>query len=209
MRLFLDSSKLGEIIKWRPVISGVTTNPAILKREGGDIHEIAEAIAPDPISIEACGDFLTDAQHYADLIPNVVVKIPLLTTSGSPNIEVIDTLVREGIDVNCTALMSVSQVILATQLGVQYVSIFAGRIDDEGGDYYRVIRDCVDFLDDDDGGTELIAGSIRTIGNVLDAFRARAHIVTVTPATLDKMVMHRYSLETVRQFEEASRNLPK
>ncbi|GAH03321.1 unnamed protein product, partial [marine sediment metagenome] len=151
----------------------------------------------------------TDALGYAGMIPNVVVKIPLITTSGSPNIEVIDTLVKEGIDINCTALMSVSQVILATQLGVRYVSIFAGRIDDEGGDYYRVIRDCVDFLDDDDGGTELIVGSIRTIGNVLDAVRARAHIVTVTPAILDKMVMHRYSLETVRQFEEASKSLPK
>jgi len=205
MKLFLDSSKVEEVRKWLPVISGVTTNPAILKREGGDVEDLANVIAPLPISIEACGDFLTDAQHYAELIPNVVVKVPLITTSGGSNIDTIYELTNKGIEVNCTALMSFSQVILATQLGVKYVSVFAGRIDDEGGDYKKVISDCVDFLED--GTTELIVGSVRTIGNVLDSFRARAHIVTITPPILEKMIKHENSLRTVIEFEEAHRRL--
>jgi len=104
--------------------------------------------------------------------------------------------------------MSLSQVILATQLGVRYVSVFAGRIDDEGGDYKKVISDCVDFLDDDET-TELIVGSVRTVGNVLDSFRAKAHIVTITPPILEKMLKHENSLRTVREFEEAHRKLSK
>lgn len=208
MKLFLDSSKIEEVKRWLPVISGVTTNPAILKREGGDIKELAAIINPLPISVEACGDFLTDAQYYAGMIPNVVVKVPLITTSGGSNIDVIYELINKGIEVNCTALMSLSQVILAAQLGVRYVSVFAGRIDDEGGDYKKVISDCVDFLDDDET-TELIVGSVRTVGNVLDSFRAKAHIVTITPPILEKMLKHENSLRTVREFEEAHRKLSK
>ena len=209
MRIFLDSSNREKVQKWLPVIAGITTNPSILKREGGDIKELADLIFPFPISVEAGGDFVTDARKYAK-IPNVVVKVPLLATSGGDNIKIIRQLIDEGIAINCTALMSLSQVIIATQLGVRFVSIFAGRIDDEGGDYFRIIRDCVEFLDDDPGGgTELIVGSMRTVGNVLDAIRAKAHIVTVTPPILEKMIMHRYSLETVRKFEEDYRNLSK
>jgi transaldolase len=202
MRIFLDSSKVDEVDKWLPIISGITTNPIILQREGGDVEKLAEKIAPCPLSVEACGDFLTDARRYSN-ISNVVVKVPLLTTSGGSNIKVIETLINEGIKINCTALMSFSQVIIASQLGVQYASIFAGRIDDEGGDYFQAIKDCVDFLDDSDTGTELIVGSVRTVGNVLDAFRARAHIVTITPPILEKMVKHSNSKRTVIEFEEA------
>jgi len=202
MKLFLDSSKVEEVRKWLPVISGITTNPAILKREGGDIEELADAISPLPISIEACGDFLTDAQYYAGMISNAVIKVPLITASGGSNIDVIHELADKGIEVNCTALMSFSQVIIAAQLGVRYVSVFAGRIDDEGGDYKKIIADCVDFLDTDEV-TELIVGSVRTIGNVLDSFRARAHIVTITPPILEKMIKHENSLRTVREFENA------
>jgi transaldolase len=208
MKLFLDSSKVEEVRNWLPIISGVTTNPAILKREGGDIEELACLINPLPISVEACGDFLTDARKFASEIPNVVVKVPLLTTSGGDNIEVIKTLQDEGIEINCTALMSFSQVILASQLGVRYVSVFAGRVDDEGGDYKKVISDCVDFLDSDES-TELIVGSVRTVGNVFDSFRARAHIVTITPPILEKMLKHENSLRTVREFEEAHKQLSK
>jgi transaldolase len=207
MRLFIDSSKVEEVRRWLPVISGVTTNPAILQREGGDINELADLIAPLPISIEACGDFYTDALQYSE-IPNAVVKIPLLKPDGGNNLRLMQDLIDKNVEINCTALMSLSQVILATQVGVRFVSIFAGRIDDEGGDYVKVIKDCVDFLDNDpEGGTELIVGSVRTVGNVLDSVRAGAHIVTVTPPILEKMAIHRYSLETVKQFEKAHRDI--
>lgn len=205
MRIFLDSSKVDEILKWYPVIKGVTTNPSILKKDGGDVFEIAKIVKPYPISIEACGDFLTDARYYAKGIPNVVVKIPLITTSGGLNIPVIHQLVEEGIRVNCTALMSAAQVALVSQLGIRYASIFAGRVDDEGGDYKRVIRSSMQCLRG--AGTELIVGSVRTVGNVLDAIESGADIITITPSVLEKMFFHNYSLKTVQEFEDAYKRI--
>ena len=191
-----------------PVIEGATTNPSILLKEGtASIYEFCKMLEPKPVSIEACGDFITDARKYSKEISNAVVKIPLLNTEGGNNLSLIKQLSEEGIKINCTALMSLSQVILATKAGARYVSLFVGRVDDEGGNYYQMISDCVDFLNNENTETELIVGSIRTVGNVLDAVRAGAHIVTIPPDILGKMVMHRYSLETVRQFEADNEKL--
>ncbi len=206
MKIFLDSSKIEEVEKWDSVIEGVTTNPTILKKDGGcDIKALCERVAPRPVSIEACGNILDDALEYKK-IPNAVVKVPLLTPGGKDNLGLIKFLVsEEKVKVNCTALFNLSQVVLATMAGAQYVSIFLGRIDDEGMDYSAIIADCSDFLVEYD--TELIVGSIRTVGNALDAIRAGADIVTIPPNILEKMVMHRFSLDTVRMFEEDGRKL--
>lgn len=207
MKIFLDSSKTEEAKRWTPVIEGATTNPSILLRDGSDIYEFATVMDPKPVSIEACGDFVTDARHYSRNVPNAVIKIPLLKPDGKDNLDIIFGLSQEGLKINCTTLMSLSQVVLATKAGARYVSLFAGRVEDEGGDSMGMIADCVGFLDGEYCETELIVGSIRTIGNVLDAVKVGAHIITVPPAILEKMLMHRYSLDTVRQFEDAHNKL--
>ena len=208
MKIFLDSSKVSEAKKWMPVIEGATTNPSILLKDGSNIEEFISVMEGKPVSVEACGDFLTDARKYSK-IPDaaIVIKVPLLNPEGGSNLSIIEELTKEGIVINCTALFSLSQVILATAAGSRYVSLFAGRVDDEGGNYASMIEDCRNYLEEDASDTELIVGSIRTIGNVLDSVRAGAHIVTIPPNILEKMLMHRYSLDTVRQFEEDSKKL--
>jgi len=207
VKIFLDSSKISEARKWMPIIDGATTNPAILLKDGGNIYEFARVMGEKPVSVEACGNFYDDARSYVSKIPNVVIKVPLLDTKGGDNLEIINTLTREGIKINCTTLMSMSQVILATKAGARYVSLFAGRVEDEGGNSASMIADCMDFLEQEPTETELIVGSIRTIGNVLDAVRTGTHIITIPPPILHKMLLHRYSLETVRQFESAHNKL--
>ena len=208
MKIFLDSSKISEAKRWMPIIEGATTNPSILLKDGGsDICKFAKVMDPKPVSIEACGDFITDARHYSEKVPNAVIKVPLLRPDGKDNLDIIYRLSVEGIKINCTALMSLAQVILAAKAGARYVSLFAGRIEDEGGNSTDMIEDCIDFLEGESRETELIVGSIRTIGNVLDAVRAGAHIITIPPPVLEKMLLHRYSLETVRQFEDAHNKL--
>jgi len=193
-----------------PVIAGATTNPSILLKDGSNIYEFVKVMGVLPVSIEACGDFVTDAREYSKIKnASIVIKVPLLNTEGGDNLHIIEELTKEGIAINCTALMSMAQVILATKASARYVSLFAGRVEDEGGNSTDMIADCVDFLnnEDIDVGTELIVGSIRTVGNVLDAVRVGAHIITIPPPILKKMLLHRYSLETVRQFEDAHNKL--
>lgn len=205
MKIFLDASDIEQVRKWLPIIDGITTNPGILEKQGGDLKELAKLIYPRPISIEACGNFVSDAGYWATVCENAVIKIPLLDAGGNSNLHIISQLSQEGITINCTALMSLSQVILAEKAGARYASLFAGRVDDEGGDFYAVIEDCIDYLKDTD--CELIVGSIRTVGNVLEATRAGTHIITIPPPILEKMVRHSNSLRTVIEFEEAHRRI--
>ena len=207
-RLYLDTSNLDQIKSWSPVISGVTTNPSILKNEGGDLVEICKYMSNRHVSVESGRDFLSEAKELYKWLsphnPNIAIKVPFLDTEGTPNIHIIRALTDSGISVNCTAMLSLSQIILASKAGAKYVSLFAGRIDDEGGNYKQVIKDCIQYLDSNyfDKGCELIVGSVRTVGNVLDSVNAGAHIVTITPAVLQKMVTHKYSLFTSNQFED-------
>ena len=207
-KIFLDTSNINSIQHWNSVVSGVTTNPSILKKEGGDLEEICKFMDGKHVSVESGKDFLAQADLlYKWLHPlnsGLSIKIPFLDTEGNHNLDIVSELSSRGISVNCTAMLSLSQVILASKAGAKYVSVFAGRIDDEGGDYKEVVKDCVTYLDNNffDKGCELIVGSVRTVGNVLDSIRAGAHIVTITPPVLQKMVTHQYSILTSRQFED-------
>src|SRR5205807_1287160 len=84
--------------------------------------------------------------------------------------------------------------------GVTYVSIFAGRVADEGNDPAMVIRNVRNWLDQWESPARIIVGSIRTVMDIQSAALAGAHIITIPPQFLPKMVDHRYSRETVRQF---------
>lgn len=209
MQIFLDSSKIEEAKKWNSIIDGATTNPTIIKNDGGcNIEEFVKFFQERPVSLEATGNFVDDAIKYSAIARNVVIKIPLLTPEGKNNLNLISYLVHEkNIKVNCTALFSLSQVILAEKAGAQYLSLFVGRVDDEGGNYLSMLEDCVGYLTEYQSKSQLIVGSIRSVGMALDSARAGADIATIPPGLLSKMVMHQFSLETCRMFERDSQSL--
>ena len=48
--------------------------------------------------------------------------------------------------------------------------------------------------------SKIIVGSIRSVGDILSAAIAGAHIITIPPAFLSKMADHKYTRATVVQF---------
>src|SRR5690606_29992436 len=86
MRLFIDTANLEqikEIHSWG-VLSGVTTNPTLIAREGrerkGVIEEIA-AVVDGPISVEVVSTdaegMIREGREYARWSDKVVIKCPL------------------------------------------------------------------------------------------------------------------------------------
>lgn len=100
---------------------------------------------------------------------------------GIPCYGVIRQLESEGIKVNATVAMSLGQVILAAKAGATYISIFAGRIGDEGGDASQVIKNSVEWLERWKYKSKIIVGSIRSVADILQAATAGAHIITIFP----------------------------
>jgi transaldolase len=213
MHIFVDSANLEEIRKWlaQGVVDGVTTNPSIMLKDGiSDIEEgarkLSQLLGNLPLSVEVTTnqteEMARQAHVFAKWAPNIVVKIPVVNENGESCLGVVHTLTRAGIAVNSTAILSFNQAILAAKAGATYVSIFAGRIADEGNDPAITIRSVRAWLDQWKSPAQIIAGSIRSALDVQNAALAGAHVVTIPPQFLAKMVDHKYTRETVRQFNQ-------
>lgn len=211
MEIFLDTASLPEVERWLElgVLDGVTTNPSIALKDGAyDLKqratEIARLIAPRPLSVEVTTsdreEMLGQAHAYAQWAPNVVVKVPVINEAGEPSLGLVRRLEREGIRVNMTVCLSFGQAALAAKAGATYVSIFAGRVSDEGGDAPALVRAVREWLDLWGSPAKIIVGSMRSAIDVQHAAQAGAHVVTVPPAILDRFIDHRYARETVRGF---------
>jgi transaldolase len=211
MLVFVDSADKKQIEHWlqQGIVDGVTTNPSIMFKDGvldleQGARKLAVLLGDRPLSVEVtsnCHDtMLEQARRFATWARNIVVKIPIVNENGESCLGVIHRLSQEGIAVNVTAILSFNQAILAAKAGATYVSIFAGRVADEGNDPAVVIHNVRRWLDDWELSARIIVGSIRSVMDIQNAALAGAHIITIPPQFLTKMVDHRYTRETVRQF---------
>ncbi len=198
MRIFLDTADIEQIRQGVKlgVISGVTTNPSLVSQAGvtdyeGTIKEISSIIPNGPIStevvVEGVEPMIKQARQIATWAPNVVVKIP----STAEGLEVISTLAKENIKVNCTLCFSVNQALLAALAGAVYISPFVGRLDDIGHDGMQLVKDIVDVYNNyPEIHTEVIAASIRHPEHCVRAAKAGAHIATMPIKVLMQMIQH-------------------
>jgi transaldolase len=196
MRIFLDTANI-EQIEWGVklgVVSGVTTNPTLVAKEGQQDYKMVVkricAIVPGPVSaevvVEGVHAMLEQAKEIASWAENVVVKIPA-TAEG---LEVTSALAKEQIKVNMTLVFSVNQALLASLAGATYVSPFVGRLDDIGSDGMALVKDIMDIFRAYNLTTKVIAASIRHPQHCLSAAKAGAHIATVPYNVLTQMIKH-------------------
>lgn len=213
MEIFLDTANTQEIRRWldEGLVDGVTTNPTIMLQDGVyDVERgartIADLISPRPVCVEVTSndhaEMISQGRAFARWADNIVVKIPVINEYGVPSLRVVKALAEEGTRVNVTACLSYGQATMAAKVGAAYVSIFAGRVSDEGGDAPGVIRATAGWLARWGYGAKIIVGSIRRAFDIQEASEAGAHIVTTPPQFLLKLLDHKYSRETVRGFNE-------
>lgn len=195
MELFLDTANVDEIRDAYAlgVISGVTTNPSLIAREGRDFVQVVREIASlvdGPISAEAVSTeapaMIAEARELAAIHPNIVVKIPM-TGEG---LKAVKKLSAEGIKTNVTLVFSANQALLAALAGAAYVSPFVGRLDDIGQDGMELVEDIMEIYTNYDFDTRVIAASIRHPLHVTMAAKAGADIATVPYKVLMQMLKH-------------------
>lgn len=207
--MFVDSSDPAEIQAMFElgVVSGVTTNPLILAKQGtGDLERRIRRIlgvSQGDVSVEVVSEdvqgMVNEARRYFEWDPDrIVIKVPV-TEDG---LRVMSELRELEIPVNATCVMSALQGYMASLAGARYVSVFWGRIADMGQDPEHVVRDMVLSQCD----TTLIAGSLRSVGDVRAALGCGVQTPTVTPDIIRKMVRHPRTESTIAEFAEAWRN---
>lgn len=205
MKLFIDTANVDEIRdahSWG-VISGVTTNPSLIAKEGRDFVEVVReitSIVDGPISAEVVSlkadEMVEEAKPLAEINENIVIKIPMM----AEGLKATNKLAAMGIKTNVTLVFSANQALLAALAGATFVSPFVGRLDDIGHNGMQVIEDCVDIYAIHGLETEIISASIRHPQHVLDSAKAGADIATVPYGVLKKMMGHPLTDAGIERF---------
>ncbi len=214
MKIFIDTANVDEIreaASWG-ILSGVTTNPSLIAKEGRDFKTVVKEITDivdGSVSAEVLSDdaegMIAEGRDLAQIHPNITIKIPM-TEEG---LKAVNVLSKEGIKTNVTLIFSAAQALLAARAGASYVSPFVGRLDDIGNEGIQVIKDIVAIFAIHDIDTEIIAASIRTPMHVLDCAVAGADIATIPFGVLKKMLLHPLTDNGLEQFKKDWENAVK
>lgn len=194
-------------------ISGVTTNPSLIAREGRDFYTVVReisSIVDGPVSAEVLSDdaegMVAEARELAALGPHVTIKIPM-TAEG---LAAVARLSAMGIPTNVTLVFSASQALLAARSGASYVSLFVGRIDDIGWNGVDLVRQTADMFDRHGIRTKIIAASIRRAQHIAECALAGADIATVPYKVLMDALKHPLTEAGLARFQadwEAAKKL--
>jgi len=194
-------------------------------------------VSPGTVSVELTSseasveDMLAEAKRLMAIDDKVVVKVPIIPGSMK-SFEVIRGLQKENIPVNVTVMMTWEQMRMAAEathgFDNAYISLFWARSMDSrdarlktdnslvGTDHEinsypnNIVRATLDLLGDNGwNNPKIIIGSIRSARQAGEALASGAHIVTITPKVLEAMLTDDMTTKTVKEFDDAWRQMGK
>ena len=187
------------------MLSGVTTNPTLIAKEGRDFHQVIREICglvKGPVSAEVTGttasQMVEEARELAKISGQVVIKIPI-TTEG---LEAVHKLKREGIHTNVTLILLDFLARLAAIACAAFCSPFLVRLDDISHDGISVVGEIAEIFQKHRIETQIIAASLRHPRHFTEAALAGAHIATVPMAVLEKLIVHPLTDQGIERFLE-------
>ena len=206
MRVFLDTANVLDVEDRliSKVISGVTTNPTLIKKNGEDpdvvYQEMINAGIED-LSIEVRGDIADDLVangiiYNRQFGEKATIKLPC-TVHGIRACKILTSL---NIRTNMTLVFSASQAILCSLAGATYVSPFVGRLDQIGENGIGLIQDIAKVFCIHNSKTQILAASLRSAKSAANAYKAGAHICTLPVKVFDDMFKHPLTDSGLKQF---------
>ena len=206
MRLFLDTAIVSDVEERLPtgLISGITTNPTLIKKSGRDPEDVYREmlnLGVMDLSIEVpgtdCTEFIANGfQAVRDWGSYATVKLPC-TVEG---LKACKYLEERNVRCNMTLVFSVSQAVLCGIARATYVSPFVGRVDDNGLDGLKLVKDICEVYCRQNIATKVLAASIRDAQSAAKAFSNGAYICTLPPKVFDNMSTHVLTDKGLEQF---------
>lgn len=205
MKFFIDTANVEEIreVALWGILSGVTTNPSLVAKEGRDFKQVLREIleiVDGPVSAEVLSvkaeDMVAEAKQYYEMHENITIKLPM-TAEG---LKACSILSKKGVKTNMTLVFSPNQALLCARAGATFVSPFVGRLDDISMDGIQLVRDVAEIFSRHGIETQIIAASIRTPGQVVESAKAGAHIATVPYKVFQQMLKHPLTDAGIERF---------
>ena len=218
-KIFCDIAELKQIRKFdkKKIVKGFTANPSLMKSAGAKDYkkyskEILKICPNKPVSLEVFADDYTNMKNQALKIntwgKNVYVKIPVSNSKGVFMGKLIKELNNLNIKFNITAVHSSTQtekiLKLLNKKSKVIISIFADRAGDTGKDPIPEFKKSIS-LAKKFKNVEILWASVREPYNFIQAKQLGCHIITVPPATIEKIEnfgksFDKLTKETVKAF---------
>ncbi|USL34493.1 fructose-6-phosphate aldolase [Priestia megaterium] len=212
MKFFIDTANLDDIKKAYKVgvLSGVTTNPSLVAKEGVKFEDRIEEILKTVPEVESVSAEVTpDAETAEDMIAqaeelikinggyqNITIKLPM-TIAG---LEATRYLAKKGVKTNVTLIFTVNQALLAARAGATYVSPFLGRLDDISEDGVQLVAKIAELFRIQNIDSQIIAASVRHPDHVTRVALAGAHIATIPYSVIEQLVKHPLTEQGIEKF---------
>ncbi|MCL9635553.1 fructose-6-phosphate aldolase [Priestia megaterium] len=212
MKFFIDTANLDDIKKAYKlgVLSGVTTNPSLVAKEGVKFEDRIEEILKTVPEVESVSAEVTpDAETAEDMIAqaeelikinggdqNITIKLPM-TIAG---LEATRYLAKKGVKTNVTLIFTVNQALLAARAGATYVSPFLGRLDDISEDGVQLVAKIAELFRIQNIDSQIIAASVRHPDHVTRVALAGAHIATIPYSVIEQLVKHPLTAQGIEKF---------
>jgi TalC/MipB family fructose-6-phosphate aldolase len=198
-------------------IAGVTTNPTILLaahergqhlRETEVLRELL-AVCTGPVFMQPTADtpekLQQAARTFVDIDPSrVVLKLPA-TAAG---LGIARELRQSGAQIALTAVATVGQAYLGAMAGAVWVIPYFCRLRHAGLDVSQIIADMSHLVTSQRSSTRILAASLKTPGDIIEATLAGADDVTAPPSVIEAMAVHEMTVSAVKQFASDYQKLP-
>lgn len=210
MEILLDTADIEAVKKYNDIygIAGVTTNPVILSRAGGDflptLYKIREIIKDKQLHVQVTANTPEEMVKEAEAIvknlgKDVYIKVPV----NEMGIKTIKTLKESGYRVTATVIYTLGQAVLSSSVGADYVAPYYNHICDHVGDAGKIIRDMADIFKAHNKDTKILAASFRNTSQIITSILSGAEAVTLSPEMFASMMNNPSVDATISKFSNA------
>ena len=210
MKILLDTANLKDIRyfnEYYPIL-GVTTNPTILSKEGGDVVkllcDIRDIIGDDKelhvqVTETEFDKIVEEAEALVSLLgKNTYIKIPA-TDMG---LRVTKYLSDRGMGVTVTAVLTAAQAMLASNAGASYVAPYISRSENLCADGVGTVEDIAKIFNICGAKTQILAASFKTAKEVLDVAVVGCHAATIGSTIMRILNSHTTTDTSIIGFEK-------
>lgn len=210
MKFLLDTADIEAVKKYNDIygIAGVTTNPVILSRAGGDflptLYKIREIIKDKQLHVQVTANTPEEMVKEAEAIvknlgKDVYIKVPV----NEMGIKTIKTLKESGYRVTATVIYTLGQAVMSSSVGADYVAPYYNHICDHVGDAGKIIRDMADIFKAHNKDTKILAASFRNTSQIITSILSGAEAVTLSPEMFSSMMNNPSVDATISKFSNA------
>lgn len=209
MEWMLDTANLSEAqrgLEHFP-ISGLTTNPSLLKREAqldvwAHLKSLRSILNTRSLHVQTISEDVAGIKAEAQAIvqrmdAKVYIKIP----STQLGVVAMRQLKAQGYRITATGIYTRFQALMAIEAGVDYIAPYVNRMANLDLQPFETLAFIAQYIRQNQASTKIVAASFKSLDQVAQAIDAGVHALTLEPSLYDQMFEHPSISRAAAQFK--------